>query len=409
MARIKSINGVRPKKEFADLVAELPYDVVTIKEARSRAKDNQYNFFHISLPEIDFPEGAKISQDLIYEKGRENLERFLKDGILKQEDVPKLYLYSQVMGGRMQTGLLAGVNADDYRAGRIKKHENVLKEKLEDRRRHIDSLNANTGLIFLFYHEDGSQKDLFERAMEIEPEYDFTSSDGIRHIIRVISDKGLIEEFREGLQNQDFYIADGHHRAAAAVMVAEERKIKNPKHSGDEEYNWFLAVIFPHDQLKIMAYNRVVKDLNGLSKEAFLQKIKENYKIEKTKNSIPAKPHRFCMYLDGEWHQLKPNFPLIDDPVKSLDSQILQDTILDPILGIKKPTEDKRIHFIGGIKGDGALISAVDSGEYAAAFSLYPVSIEELIRVSDAGKLMPPKSTWFEPKLRSGLVLHLLS
>ncbi len=409
MARIKGINGIRPRKELAGLVAELPYDVVTISEARSRAKDNKYNFFHISLPEIDFAEGTSISRDSIYEKGRENLEIFIAEGILKQDDEPKMYLYSEVMEGRMQTGLLAGVHAEDYAAGKIKRHELVLKEKLEDRRRHIDSLNANTGLVFLLYHEDGSQKDLFKRAMEIEPEYDFISSDGVRHILRVISDKKLIEGFSAGLKTKDFYIADGHHRAAAAVMVAEERKKKNPGHNGSEEYNWFLAVIFPHDQLKIMSYNRVVRDLNGRTKEEFLKKVGEKYKIKKTKEWIPSRPHVFCMYMDGEWHELGPEFSLIDDPVKSLDTQILQDTILDPILGIKKPTEDKRIHFIGGIKGKEALTGAVDSGEYKVAFSLYPVLIEELIRVSDAEKLMPPKSTWFEPKLRSGLVLHLLS
>ncbi|MCU0821589.1 MAG: DUF1015 family protein [Spirochaetes bacterium] len=409
MAKIKSINGVRPKRDLVALIAELPYDVVSIKEAKTRAKDNKYNFFHISLPEIDFPEGSKISQDQICEKGRENLERFQKEGIFFKDEVPKLYLYSQVMNGRMQTGLVACVCAEDYIAGKIKKHELVLTAKQLDRKRHIDSLNANTGLVFLFYNEDGSQKESFEKAMKIEPEYDFTTADGIRHIFRIISDKKLMEDFKEGLKNKNFYIADGHHRASAAVMVAEERKKKNPGHTGDEEYNWFLAVVFPHDQLKILSYNRVVKDLFGLSKDAFLEKLREKYTVEKTKNSIPSKPHRFSMYLDGEWYQIRPDFPLGDDPVKSLDTQILQDTVLDPILGIKKPTEDKRIHFIGGIRGDGALISAVDSGEYAVAFSLYPVSIEELIRVSDADKLMPPKSTWFEPKLRSGLVLHLLS
>lgn len=408
MARVKSFRGVRPKKELADLVAELPYDVVSINEARERAKDNRYNFFHISLPEIDLPEGANFSDDLIYEKGRENLERFLREGVLRQDDSPLLYLYSMVMNGRMQTGLAACVHADDYTGGKIKKHELVLKDKLKDRINHIDRLNANTGPVYLFFKDEGQGRDLFKDALKIEPEYDFTAKDGIRHILRIIKDQEMIKAFAEILKDSVFYIADGHHRAASAVKVAELRRSKNPEHGGEEEYNWFLAVIFPHDQLRILAYNRVVRDLNGYSKEGFLERIEESFIVEKARNSSPSQSHEIYMYLEGTWYSLKPGFSIDDDPVRSLDAQILQDTILDPVLGIKKPTEDKRISFIGGIKGEKALEEAVDSGEFSVAFSLYPVSIKELISVSDAEKLMPPKSTWFEPKLRSGLVVHLL-
>ncbi len=408
MAKLSEFRGIRPKKELVDLIAELPYDVVKPKEARKIAEKNKYNFFHITLPEIDFPEDASVSNDTIYEKGRENLERFIEEGIFQRDESPKLYLYTLEMNGRVQTGLVSCVSADDYLNEKIKKHELVLDEKAEDRRRHIDSLNANTGLVFLFYKEDGAKESLFKKAMEIHPEYDFTTDDGIRHIFRVISDKKMIEAFREGFKDQTLYIADGHHRAASAVKVAQERNKKNPNPSGDEEHNWFLAVLFPHDQLRILAYNRVVKDLHEHTKIEFLDKIKEKYAIEKTKETIPAKKHVISMYLDSDWYSLSPLFDIEEDPVHSLDTQILQDTILDPVLGIKKPTEDKRIGFVGGIKGDTELKRAVDSDEYSVAFSMYPVSIEELIRVSDAGMLMPPKSTWFEPKLRSGLVVHLL-
>ncbi len=408
MAEISEFRGLRPKKELVDLIAELPYDVVSPKDARIIAKDNKYNFFHITLPEIDFPEDADISNDIIYEKGRENLERFIEEGIFQLDESPKLYLYTLVMKERMQTGLVTCVNVNDYLNGGIKKHELVLEEKAEDRRRHIDSLNANSGLIFLFYKEDGTKKTLFEKAMEIQPEYDFTSDDGIRHILRLISDEEMIKAFREGFKDQDLYIADGHHRAASAVKVAQERREKNPQNNEKEEYNWFLGVVFPHDQLKILSYNRVVKDLNGYSKADFLEKVREKYIVEKKRNHVPAEKNTFCMYFDKVWYTLKPVFEILDDPVQSLDTQILQETILDPILGIKKPTKDKRIAFIGGIKGEEELKRIVDNGEYKVAFSLFPVSIEELIRVSDAEKLMPPKSTWFEPKLRSGLVVHLL-
>jgi uncharacterized protein (DUF1015 family) len=310
------------------------------------------------------------------------------------------------MQGRAQTGLVTLVNIEDYENKIIKKHELVLDSKAEDRRKHIDILNAQTGLVFLFYKEDGLKRALFERAMKIEPEYDFTSGDGIQHIFRVISDKKLIEEFKKTFGNQSLYIADGHHRAYSAVKVGAERREKNQHHNGDECYNWFISVVFPHDELKIMPYNRVVTDLNGLSTDSFFKKIEENYNIEN--KNVAAEKHCFRMYLDKKWHKLIPKFTLPADAVKSLDAQILQDTILDPVLNIKNPKNDKRIDFVGGIRGEKELEKLVDSGKFKVAFSLEPVIIDELIKVSDEDKLMPPKSTWFEPKLRDGLIIHRL-
>ena len=406
MARIREFSGVRPGKEIAASVAELPYDVVNTREAREIAGKSKYNFYHITRSEVDLPEDINAYDDSVYKKAKANLECFLKEGVLAQDGSANLYLYTQVMDGRVQTGLVTLVNIEDYENNIIKKHELVLDSKAEDRRKHIDIVNAQTGLVFLFYKEDGSGRTLFERAMQIAPEYDFTAGDGIRHIFRVIKDREMISEFKNALANDVFYIADGHHRAYSAVKVGAERREKNPHHTGDESYNWFISVVFPHTELKIMPYNRVVADLNGLSSESFLKKLEEKYKIES--RDTKAEKHSFRMYLENKWHRLIPGFPLPDDAVKSLDAQILQDTILDPVLNIKNPKNDKRIDFVGGIRGEKELEKLVDSGQFKVAFSLEPVIIEELIKVSDEEKLMPPKSTWFEPKLRDGLIIHRL-
>ncbi len=352
------------------------------------------------------PENINVYDDAVYNKGKANLESFIKEGVLVQDKTENLYLYTLVMQGRAQTGLVTLVNIEDYEKNIIKKHELVLDSKAEDRRKHIDILNAQTGLVFLFYKEDGSKRALFEKAMKIKPDYDFTSGDGIHHIFRVISDKEMIKEFKNAFTNQILYIADGHHRAFSAVKVGRERKEKNPRHNGHESYNWFISVVFPHNELKIMPYNRVVTDLNGLSYESFFKKIEEKYTIEK--HNVQAEKHTFRMYLEHNWYKLIPKFSIPDDAIKSLDAQIMQDSILDPVLNIKNPKNDKRIDFVGGIRGEKELERLVDSGKFSVAFSLEPVIIDELIRVSDEDKLMPPKSTWFEPKLRDGLITHKL-
>jgi uncharacterized protein (DUF1015 family) len=403
MAKIKEFTGLRPKKELADLVAELPYDVVNTAEARIVAQKSEYNFYHISRSEVDLPDDINVYDKSVYNKARENLDRFINEGTLVYDQSENLYLYSLVMNGRMQTGLVACFNIEDYLNNIIKKHERVLDSKAEDRKNHIDTLDADTGLVFLFYKNEKKQQQLIEKAMEITPEYDFTSDDKVRHIFRIISDKNMIEDFKAAFKNNNFYIADGHHRAYSAVKVGLERKEKNKGHSGNENYNWFMAALFPHNELSIMPYNRVVVDLNSLSQEEFLEKLSQQYVI--SENDLSLERHTFRIYLD-RWYKLIPKFKISDDAIASLDAQILQDTILDPILNIINPKNDKRIDFVGGIRGEEELVKLVNSGKFKVAFSLYPLVIDELIRVSDEDKLMPPKSTWFEPKLRSGLVIY---
>ena len=408
MAAIKAFKGLRPRQELVTRIAELPYDVVSSEEARAIAGGNEYSFFHISKPEIDLPENVNLYDDSVYAAGRKNFDSFISREVLKQDESPRLYLYTQVMHGRQQHGLVACVSIDDYLNSTVKKHELTREDKERDRTRHIETLNAQTGPVFLFYKEDRFKKVLYEEALRIEPAYDFTASDSIRHILRVIENINLIESFRKAFAKDILYIADGHHRAASAAKVGVNRRKENPGHTGTEEYNWFLAVIFPHDQLQILAYNKVVKDLNRLSKEAYLDKTAEQFSVQQAGVKVPEAIHRFSMYLDHQWYVLTPKFSLPDDPIESLDVQILQNRLLEPMLGIKDPRTDKRIDFIGGIRGTGELEKLVDSGDYQVAFSMYPTTIEQLISVADAGKIMPPKSTWFEPKLRSGLVVHLL-
>ncbi|MDY6967760.1 MAG: DUF1015 family protein [Spirochaetota bacterium] len=408
MANIKEFRGLRSKTELAHLVAELPYDVVNVNEARAKAAGNKYSFYHILRPEIDLNEDISISDDLVYDTGRKNLEQFIDEGVLKLDPEPCMYLYSLVTENRSQTGLVACIHIDDYENGVIKKHEHTLSDKEEDRMNHINRLNAHTGLVFLFYREDDLKRNLFKEAIKSSPDYDFKTSDGVRHVFRSITDKNLIQSFRSVFIDQNMYIADGHHRAASAVRVGQKRRKKNPDHNGGEEYNWFLTVIFPHDQLRIMSYNRVVKDINGYTIDDFLNKLRERYYVKEIDDHCPSEKHRFCMYLNGKWYRLTPNFEINNNTLESLDTKILNDTILKPILGITEPRRDKRLDFIGGIKGYEELRRVVDSGEFEVAFSLNPISIEELMKVSDLGEMMPPKSTWFEPKLRSGLVIHLL-
>lgn len=410
MARIREFNGLRPDKNKVHKIAELPYDVVSSEEARQIAGTNEMSFFHISKPEVDLPENIPVYDDRVYEMGKNNLERFIKQGLLKPDVSRALYLYTLIMDGRSQTGLVGCLYNEDYINNKIKKHELTREDKERDRMRHLDSLSAQTGLVFIFYKEDGEVKSLLKQALLNEPEYDFTTEDGIRHIFRIIENQELINSLKSAFLPLDFYIADGHHRAASAVKVGQERN-KNDfsdKISIEKEYNWFLAVIFPHDELKIMPYNRVIKDLNGLSSDDFIKKISGKFKVEKCQYSVPRHRHEICMFLDEQWYNLDPIFEIGNDPIGSLDVSILQEQILKPILGIIDPRRDNRIDFIGGKNSTLKLEKLVSSGKYRTAFSLYPTSIEELISVADTGALMPPKSTWFEPKLRSGMILHLI-
>lgn len=406
MAKIKEFKGIRPPAKIAHLTAELPYDVCSSDEAREAAKGNEYNFYHITKPEIDLPAGTDLYSDPVYAKGAENFKAFIEKGFIFEEKQPALYFYTLIMNGREQTGLVCGVSVDDYINETVKKHEFTREDKEKDRIRHIDELGAQTGLVFLLYKEDGAKRKLWQEALALKPEYDFTANDGIRHIFRVISDKTMIEKFTTAFKDDILYIADGHHRAASGVKNALERRKKNPGYTGEENFNYFLSVIFPHDQLKIMPYNRVVIDLNGNTTEQFFAKVGEKFKIEETGADIPSHKGSYSMYIEKKWYIITPKFDTGNDPVASLDVSVLQTYLLSPILGIDDPRKSKRIDFIGGIRGTAELVKHVDGGKFKVAFSMYPTAIEDLIKVSDSGNVMPPKSTWFEPKLRDGLIVH---
>lgn len=408
MAKMKSFRALRPRKDLADKIASLPYDVVSLDEVIEIAKDNPYCFFHISRAEMDLDRSVDPYSEQVYKKGKSTLESFIGNGYFEREEKPLLYLYSQVMDGRMQTGIVACANIDDYMNNIIKKHELTREDKELDRTRHLDILNVNTGPVFLIYRDSDEKKALVEKAMKLEPVFDFVADDGIRHIGRVITDSELIKALEASFVNDELYIADGHHRAASAVRVGKMRREKNPGYTGSEEFNYFLAVFFPHSQLKILAYNRVVKDLNGMDKDAFFATLGKEFRVEKTGVKVPGKVNTFSMYIDKEWYTLTPSFTIPSDPIEALDVTIIQKKILAPVLGINDPRKDKRIDFVGGIRGTAELEKVVDSGDFAVAFSMHPTEISQLMEVSDAGMIMPPKSTWFEPKLRSGLFVHEL-
>ncbi|HHE37700.1 MAG TPA: DUF1015 domain-containing protein [Candidatus Cloacimonetes bacterium] len=413
MAKIKPFKGVRPAADKIKDVASPPYDVLNSKEARKQIEDKPYSFLHIVKPEVDLPEDINLYDDKVYQKGKENLYKFLEDGILIQDDKPCFYLYRLIMGNIDQVGLVAGASIEDYENDIIKKHEHTRADKEADRIKHVDTLNANTGPVFLTYKARQDFNDLAESIMNSKPVYDFEADDRIKHIFWKIEDDKVIENIKNIFSGIDFlYVADGHHRSASGTIVGQRRREKNPHHTGNEEYNYFLSVIFPHNQLYIMDYNRIVKDLNGLSNEKFLKAVQENFEIEEFSKTEPYHPkglHNFGMYLNGIWYDLKAKPGTFDenDPVKSLDVSILQENLLSPILRIGDPRKDKRIDFVGGIRGLEELAKRVDNGE-AVAFSMFPTSIEQLMAIADAGKVMPPKSTWFEPKLRSGVIVHLL-
>jgi len=408
MATIHDFKGLRPKKEFVSKVSVLPYDVISTEEARQAGSANPLSFFHVTKPEIDFQNLTDVHDERVFEHGRDYLNKMIHDGIFIQDDEPCLYLYTQVMDGREQTGLIACVSIDDYQEKKIKKHELTREDKEIERTKHTDIVNANAGQVFLFFRDSGDKQALFESAMRLEPVYDFISGDGVRQIVRIIRDREMIESLKSSFQDDVLYIADGHHRAASAVRVGMERRKANPAHSGSEEYNSFMAVIFPHSQLKILAYNRIVRDLNGCSGNEFIKKLSEKFTVERTSLRVPDKIHTICMYLESTWYLLSPRFDPGNDPINSLDVKIFQEYVLGPMLGITDPRTDKRIDFIGGKESVDKLQERVDSGMFQVAFSMYPTTIDQLMRVSDTDGIMPPKSTWFEPKLQSGIVVHLL-
>ena len=412
MPDVRPFKGLRPARELAEKVAAPPYDVLNSEEARELAKDNPFSFLHVSKPEIDLPEGIDQYDEQVYEKGVENFQKMIADKILIQDEKPCFYIYRQIMGDHEQTGIVAAASVEDYDGGIIKIHEYTREDKEQDRAKHVDMLGANTGPVFLTYHAKKQIDDIVEACKKNEPLYDFTSSDGIRHTVWIVVDENVIQHIINEFDALDYlYVSDGHHRSAAASRVQKFRKAGNPNNTGDEEYNYFLTVIFPDDQMYIMDYNRVVKDLNGLSDDEFMKKVAEKFEIEKqTSQYKPEHKNTYGMYINGTWHKLTAKSGIFDehDPVGSLDVSILHKNIMEPLLGIMNPRKDKRIDFVGGIRGLGELEKLVNSGKFKVAFALFPTSIDDLMKVADSNNVMPPKSTWFEPKLRSGLIIHLI-
>ena len=414
MAIVKPFKGLRPPKQLIEVVASRPYDVLSSEEARIEAEGNEKSLYHIIKPEIDFAPGTDEHAPEVYEKAVENFHAFQEKGWLVQDEKENYYVYAQTMNGRTQYGLVVAANVEDYLSGVIKKHELTRRDKEEDRMKHVRNSNANIEPVFFSYPDNEELDGIVARvAREKAPEYDFVAPDGFGHHFWVIYDEADIKRITELFAAIPYlYIADGHHRTAAAALVGAEKAKNNPNHRGDEEYNYFLAVCFPASHLKIIDYNRVVKDLNGLTSEEFLAKVAENFIVEEKGTEIytPAALHNFALYLDGKWYSLTAREGTYDDndPIGVLDVTISSNLILRDILGLHDLRSDKRIDFVGGIRGLGELSDRVDSGEMRVALALYPVSMQQLIDIADTGNIMPPKTTWFEPKLRSGLVIHKL-
>ena len=415
MATIKPFKGIRPPKQYVEEVESRPYDVLDSEEARQEAGDNEKSLYHIIKPEIDFPVGTSEYDPRVYEKAAENFQKFQDKGWLVQDDKEQYYIYAQTMNGKTQYGLVVGAFVDDYLNGTIKKHELTRRDKEEDRMKHVRVNNANIEPVFFAYPDNAVLDALIMRYAATTPEYDFIAPvDGFGHKLWVVSDDAdiatITEEFRK---MPSLYIADGHHRSAAAALVGAEKAKQNPNHRGDEEYNYFMAVCFQASQLTILDYNRVVKDLNGLSSEEFLSRLSSNFDVTDMGTEIykPQQLHEFSLYLDSHWYSLKakPGTFNDNDPIGVLDVDISSRLILDEILDIKDLRSSQRIDFVGGLRGLGELKRRVDSGEMRAALALYPVSMQQIMDIADSGKIMPPKATWFEPKLRSGLIIHKLS
>ena len=414
MAMLKAFKGLRPPKEIAMELASRPYDVLDSNEARVEAHGNQYSLLHIIKPEIDLPEEMDHYDQAVYDMAKENFEKFKHNNWLVADENESLYIYAQTMNGKRQYGLVGCAGVEDYINGIIKKHELTRKDKEEDRMKHVRITNANMEPVFFTYPDVKEINDIVEKIVsEQKPEYDFTATDGVGHHFWVVNDPETVNKLTSLFADVPFvYVADGHHRTAAAALVGNEKKKNNPNHTGNEEYNFFLAVHFPASQLSIIDYNRVVKDLNGLSTAELIEKLKNVFDVVEKGTEIykPNMLHNFSMYIDGKWYSLtsKQGTYNDNDPIGVLDVTISSNLILDEILGIKDLRTDKRIDFVGGIRGLGELVKRVDSGEMKVAFALYAVSMEQLIDIADTGNIMPPKTTWFEPKLRSGLVVHAL-
>lgn len=413
MSIVIPFKALRPHRQFVKAVASYPYDVVSVKEAREIVKDNPLNFLHVEKSEIDLQSFIEANDESQYEIAKSNLDKLIERNVLFQEKKNCFYIYRQRAGSHAQYGIVAAISLAEYESGKIKKHELTKADKELDRIRHVMAVDAQTGPVFVTYRAHDSIDRMVKKMVGSEPEYDFVSDDGISHTVWVISVERDIAVLKKAFTEvHTLYIADGHHRAAAAAAVRKLKRETNPGGGRNEPYEYVMAVLFPHNQLKIMSYNRVVKDLNGLDEAEFLRRVSGEFLVSDTfAEKSPTQCHEIGMYLGGRWYKLnaKDNSYDKDDPIKILDVSILQENLLKPVLGIQNPRTDERIEYIGGIRGVQELERLVDSDEFAAAFSLYPTSMEQLMAVSDAGKIMPPKSTWFEPKLRSGIFIHLLT
>ncbi|MCB5258160.1 MAG: DUF1015 family protein [Candidatus Cloacimonadaceae bacterium] len=415
MAIFKSFKAVRPLPDYASEIASLPYDVMDSDEARIEAQKHPLSFIRVEKPEVDLPLDTDLYDPAVYAKARENLYSYLQRGYMKQDAKPMYYVYREIMNGREQNGLVGLVSVDEYVSGLIKKHELTREDKEQDRIRHIDVCNAHSSPVFLTYKHQDTINDVVERVKKSRfPEYDFVTDDGISHSLWLIDNKDDIEAIQKGFAALEcLYVADGHHRTASAAKVGLLRRQQHPDYTGEEEFNFFMAVIVPDNQLKIYDYNRIVRDLNNHTVDTFLHLVKDKFEVTKLsgiKEFKPTHKHEIGMYLDHSWYCLRPRYGTWDanNTVSSLDVSILQNNLLHPILGIEDPRRDERIDFVGGIRGLEELVRRVNSGREAVAFAMYPTSVDELMRIADAGEIMPPKSTWFEPKLRSGLFIHLL-
>ena len=411
MSLIKPFAGLRPVAGREAEVVAPPYDVMNRAEAKAMAVGRPWSFLHISRPEIDLPDETDPYDPAVYAKGRENLDHMTGQGVLARDAQPCYYVYRLTMGKHVQTGIVAVASVEAYDAGRIKKHEFTRPVKEDDRVRQIDTLNAQTGPVFLVYRAERTVDAILAERSRGRPDMDVTAADGVRHEVWLIDDVDTLAQLTQAFEAMDaLYVADGHHRSAAASRVAAARKAANPGHTGEESYNYFLSVIFPHDQMQILDYNRVVRDLNGLDRESFLARVGERFGVDARSAAVrPMDNGRYGMYLQGQWYclGLREEFRS-EDPVGGLDVSLLADNLIEPVLGISDPRRDERIDFVGGIRGLGELEKRVDSGDWAVAFAVFPTGMEALMRVADAGEVMPPKSTWFEPKLADGLVSHVL-
>lgn len=414
MATIKPFAALRPKPELAERICELPYDVMSSEEARQLASGNPLSFLHVSKPEIDLPPATDVHAPEVYAKGRENFQKLIAQGALKQDAHPAFYLYRQIMGKHSQVGLVAAASCEEYLKGIIKKHELTRPDKEDDRVRHIETLNSQTGPVFLTYRAVPALDAFIANKISEQPDIDFTAVDGVRHTSWPVNDAEGIKLIESEFARIPFlYIADGHHRSAAAGRVFLKRRENphpQPRRPGEGSAS-FLSVIFPHNQMQILPYNRVLKDLNGLTPEQLLEKLDAIFVIKSGGAPSPTRKHELGLFLQGKWHALtfRPTFAATQDPIEKLDVTLLQKYVLDPIFGIDDPRTSKRVNFVGGIRGTAELEKLVNSGEYACAFSMFPTSIEDLMTIADAGGIMPPKSTWFEPKLRDAMFCHLIA